>query len=138
LSLVLGRPWRGLLKASTSTAIRQPIFTACGARVSPKQRALAYRSHRRCGSTLSAPIGCPTRTSQIAIEPAAPPHVSPPAISSFGGLRTPALKPLSSPPPPSPAGIRKPSQFRKSAGLFDHLVGDREHARRNAQAEVLG
>src|SRR5665811_1297584 len=33
----------------------------------------------------------------------APPHVSPPAISSFGGLRTPALKPLSSPPPPSPA-----------------------------------
>src|SRR5674476_954928 len=59
-------------------------------------------------------IGCPTRTSQIAIEPAAPPHVSPPAISSFGGLRTPALKPLSSPPPPSRAGIRKPSQTEKS------------------------
>ena len=29
------------------------------------------------------------------------------------GLRTPALKPLSSPPPPSRAGIRKPSQTRK-------------------------
>src|ERR1035437_9046814 len=68
-------------------------------------------------TVLLNPIGCPTRTSQIAIEPAAPPHVSPPAISSFGGLRTPALKPLSSPPPPSPASIRKPSHYQKSASL---------------------
>src|ERR1019366_6310959 len=49
--------------------------------------------------------------------PPTSPPVSPPAISSFGGLRTPALKPLSSPPPPSPAGIRKPSQYQKSASL---------------------
>src|SRR5665811_1409544 len=97
------------------------------ARVSPKQRALAYRSHRRCCSTLSAPIGCPTRTSQIAIEPAAPPHVSPPAISSFGGLRTPALKPLSSPPPPSRAGIRKPSQ-KQSFHPFGESSCDRDEA----------
>jgi hypothetical protein len=32
----------------------------------------------------------PTRSSQIAIEPAAPPHLPRPAISSLGGFRTPA------------------------------------------------
>src|ERR1019366_2381663 len=62
------------------------------------------------------PDSCPAANN---IHPAAPPHVSPPAISSFGGLRTPALKPLSSPPPPSPAGIRKPSQTQTSDVSFD-------------------
>src|SRR6266851_2735531 len=49
---------------------------------SPKHRALAYRSHRPCCPTPSAPFGCPTRRSQIAIEPAAPPDVSLPAIAA--------------------------------------------------------
>src|SRR5450759_2172900 len=48
------------------------------------------RSHLPCCSSPSAPIRCPTRSSQIAIEPAEPPHVSIPAISSLGGFRTPA------------------------------------------------
>src|SRR6267143_5880342 len=48
---------------------------------SPKH-ALAYRSHRPCFPTPSAPFGCPTRRSQIAIEPAAPPDVSLPAIAA--------------------------------------------------------
>src|SRR5664280_3092649 len=88
---VLDRPRRCLSKGGTSTAIRQSTFIDCCTRVSPKHRALAYRSHRPCCSTPSAPIGCPTRSSQIAIEPAAPPPISLPAISSFGGFRTPAL-----------------------------------------------
>src|ERR1022692_2804410 len=82
--------WRGLLKGGTSTAIRQSIFSDCCTPGSPKHRALAYRSHRPCCSTPSAHFGRPTRRSQIAIEPAAPPYVSFPAISSFGGFRTPA------------------------------------------------
>jgi hypothetical protein len=40
---------------------------------------LAYRSHRPCFPT---PFGCPTRRSQIAIEPVAPPDVSLPAIAA--------------------------------------------------------
>jgi hypothetical protein len=49
---------------------------------SPKHRALAYRSHRPCCPTPSAPFGCPTLRSQIAIEPAAPPDGSLPAIAA--------------------------------------------------------
>ena len=47
---------------------------------SPKHRALAYRSHRPCCPTPSAPFGCPTRRSQ-SLEPAALPDVSLPAIA---------------------------------------------------------
>ena len=79
-----------VLEGGTSTAIRQSIFSDCCTPGSPKHRALAYRSHRPCCSTPSAHFGRPTRRSQIAIEPAAPPYVSFPAISSFGGFRTPA------------------------------------------------
>src|SRR5713226_1712844 len=55
---------------------------------SPKHRALAYRSHRPCCPTPSAPFGCPTRRSQIAIEPAAPPDVSLPAIAARPLVKT--------------------------------------------------
>jgi hypothetical protein len=48
---------------------------------SPKH-ALAYCSHRPCCPTPSASFGCPTRRSQIPIEPAAPPDVSVPAIAA--------------------------------------------------------
>src|SRR5882672_1739952 len=48
---------------------------------SPKH-ALAYRSHRLCCPTPSASFGCTMRRSQIAIEPAAPPDVSLPAIGA--------------------------------------------------------
>src|ERR1700716_2464651 len=47
---------------------------------SPKHRALAYRLHRPCCPTPSAPLGCPTRRSQ-SLEPAALPDVSLPAIA---------------------------------------------------------
>jgi hypothetical protein len=70
----------------------------CCGRVGHRNRVLAYRSHRPCCPTPSAPCGCPTRRSQIAIqiaiEPAAPPDVSLPAIAArplvntaFGAVR---------------------------------------------------
>ena len=48
----------------------------------PGGHAIAYRSHRLCCPTPSASFGCTTRRSQIAIEPAAPPDVSLPAIAA--------------------------------------------------------
>src|ERR1700730_14112818 len=64
-------------------------------------------------------------------------HVPLPAISSFGGLRTPAPECVA---PSSWAGIRKPSQkptrlAQQTAELFDHIIGLGKQRWRDRQTE---
>src|SRR5438477_4487136 len=68
------------------------------------------------------------RATPSSIAHAAPSDVSLPAVSSFGGLRTPAPVYVAS---SSWAGIRKPSQ---QATSFDHLVGAGDEGSRKIEA----
>ena len=120
LSLVPDRPRRCSLEAGASTATRQSIFTDYCVRGSQKP-ALACKIHPPSCSIASAPINRPTHDDQIAIARAAHSRTPPPAISSFGGFRTPASECVA---PSSSAGIRKPSQQETHApqqtiSLFD-------------------